>query len=112
MKYQLINKINPNYNTIQQILTNRGIPFNKISHYMNTTDEDINSPLLLGEEKLKNAAAALTQAILSNESVLIIVDCDCDGFTSSALLINYMMFFLLGLKIIYIGFYTKKKNMD
>lgn len=90
MKYQLINKINPNYSTIQQILTNRGIPFNEISHYMNTTDEDINSPLLLGEEKLKNAAAALTQAILSNESVLIIVDCDCDGFTSSALLINYL----------------------
>lgn len=90
MKYQLINKINPNYNTIQQILTNRGIPFNEISHYINTTDKDINSPLLLGEEKLKNAAAALTQAILSNESVLIIVDCDCDGFTSSALLINYL----------------------
>lgn len=90
MKYQLINKINPNYSTIQQILTNRGIPFNEISHYMNTTDEDINSPLLLGEKKLKNAAAALTQAILSNESVLIIVDCDCDGFTSSALLINYL----------------------
>lgn len=90
MKYQLINKINPNYSTIQQILTNRGIPFNEISHYMNTTDEDINSPLLLGKEKLKNAAAALTQAILSNESVLIIVDCDCDGFTSSALLINYL----------------------
>lgn len=90
MKYQLINKINPNYSTIQQILINRGIPFNEISHYMNTTDEDINSPLLLGEEKLKNAAAALTQAILSNESVLIIVDCDCDGFTSSALLINYL----------------------
>lgn len=90
MKYQLINKINPNYSTIQQILTNRGIPFNEISHYMNTTDEDINSPLLLGEERLKNAAAALTQAILSNESVLIIVDCDCDGFTSSALLINYL----------------------
>ena len=90
MKYQLINKINPNYNTIQQILTNRGIPFNEISHYINTTDKDINSPLLLGEENLKNAAAALTQAILSNESVLIIVDCDCDGFTSSALLINYL----------------------
>ena len=48
MKYQLIKPINPNYSTIEQILTNREIDINEIQHYLNTTDEDINSPMLLG----------------------------------------------------------------
>ena len=30
MKYQLIKPMNPNYNALQQILTNRGIPFERI----------------------------------------------------------------------------------
>ena len=44
MKYQLIKPINNNYSPIEQILTNRGIPFNEIKHYLNTTDNDINPP--------------------------------------------------------------------
>lgn len=49
MKYQLINKPNKNFLAIQQILYNRGIAENNILHYINLSDEDINSPLLLGE---------------------------------------------------------------
>ena len=56
MKYQLIKDIKSNYNTIEQILTNRGIKREEIKHYLNTTDEDINEPELLGEENLKAAA--------------------------------------------------------
>ena len=90
MKYQLINKINPNYNAVEQILTNRGIKYEEIGHYLNTTDNDINQPELLGEDILKEGAAALIQTIYVNDPALIIVDCDCDGFTSAALLINYL----------------------
>ncbi|MGN0992840.1 MAG: hypothetical protein ACI4PE_02855 [Bacilli bacterium] len=90
MKYKLIKENNPNYSAIEQILTNRGIRYDDIKHYLNTTDNDINSPLLLGEENLKNAAAALIRAISANNSALIIIDCDCDGFTSAAILINYL----------------------
>ncbi len=53
MKYELINKPNDNFSTIQQILYNRGIKEKDISHYINLSDEDINSPLLLGENNLK-----------------------------------------------------------
>ena len=67
MKYKLINPINPKYSTIETILTNRHIPLAEVAHYLNTTDEDINKV-----------------------NVLVIVDCDCDGFTSAALLINYL----------------------
>ena len=90
MKYQLINKINPQYDIIEQILTNRGIKYEEIGHYLNTTDEDINQPELLGADILKEGTAALIKTIYVNDPALIIVDCDCDGFTSAALLINYL----------------------
>jgi hypothetical protein len=74
MKYKLIKPVNKNYSAIQQVLTNRGIDYEDIEHYLNTTDEDINSPLLLGEEKLRAAAAALLGTIQQGLNVIIIVD--------------------------------------
>ncbi len=90
MKYKLIKPVNEKYTALEQVLTNRGIKLEDIPHYCNTTDEDINSPLLFGEEVLKNAAAALVKCIGSSLNAAVIVDADCDGFTSSALLINYL----------------------
>jgi single-stranded DNA-specific DHH superfamily exonuclease len=90
MKYKLIKKINPQYNAIQQILTNRGIDFNEIHHYLNTTDKDINDAEALGSQLLKDAAAALIQTIQNEEDAVVIVDCDCDGYTSAAIIINYL----------------------
>lgn len=90
VRYQLINKPNENFSTIQQILYNRGIAEDKISHYINLSDQDINSFLLLGEENLKEALSRILHAITFKKKTLIIVDCDCDGYTSAALLINYL----------------------
>ena len=90
MKYKLIKEINPQYNAIQQILTNRGIDFNEIHHYLNTTDNDINDAEMLGLEQLKHATAALIKTIQNEEDAVVIVDCDCDGYTSAAILINYL----------------------
>ena len=90
MKYQLIKPINKNYSAIEQILTNRGIEYKDLKHYLNTTDEDINSPLLLGEDKLKNAASLIAAVVIEDLKCAVIVDSDCDGFSSSALLINYL----------------------
>ena len=90
MRYQLIKPINPELNTIEQILINRGIPREEVYHYLNTTDDDISSPLDLGEESLNAAAQTIIQHIFSKDKMLVICDCDCDGFTSAALLINYL----------------------
>ena len=90
MKYELINKPNKKFSAIQQILYNRGIAENKIPHYMNLSDQDINSPLLLGEQGLKDGLKLLLNTISKDKNALIIVDCDCDGYTSAALLINYL----------------------
>lgn len=88
MKYQLIKEINPNYSAIEQILYNRNIE--NPQHYLNTTDEDVNSFLLLGEGVLRDAATALIQCINDEKDAMLIIDSDCDGFTSSAELINYL----------------------
>ena len=90
MKYELIKPINPQYSAIEQILTNRGINVEQINHYLNTTDEDINQPEAFGEELLKTAAALVIQTIHANKKTAVIVDCDCDGYTSAAILINYL----------------------
>ena len=50
----------------------------------------INSPLNFGEELMREAASILIKHIQNNDSVLIIIDSDVDGFTSSAILINYL----------------------
>ena len=89
MKYQLIETINSDYSAIEQVLTNRGIAFENIHKYLNTTERDINSPLLLGEKNLDAAATELIKTVSENKTALLIVDSDCDGLTSSALLINY-----------------------
>lgn len=90
MKYKLINPINPKYNTIEQILTNRHIPLEEVAHYLNTTDKDINAPEALGQACLTAAARALLTHINNEDNALVIVDCDCDGFTAAAVLINYL----------------------
>lgn len=90
MKYQLIKEVNRDYTALEQVLTNRGLKREDIPHYINTTDDDINSFLGLGEENLKAAASALVGNIQSGNTIGLIVDSDCDGFTSSALLINYL----------------------
>ena len=90
MKYQLIKPINQNYSVIQQILTNRNIPINKINNYLFTSDTDVAPPEALGQNKLRQAAAALISTISKQGKTLVIVDSDCDGFTSSAILINYL----------------------
>ena len=91
MKYKLINSPSNKYNAQQQILINRGIDEKDISHYMNLTDDDINPPEALGEELLKNAAAAVRATLdQPDKEIVVIQDSDCDGYTSSAILINYL----------------------
>ena len=90
MRYQLIKPMNPEYTAVEQILTNRGIAKEDIYHYLNSTDEDISRPEDLGEDLLKQAAQLIASHIANQDRILVICDCDCDGFTSAALLINYL----------------------
>ena len=90
MNIKLINKPNKDFNTITQILFNRGIPKDKIQNYLNVSHKDVNDYNLLGEDNLKNAATILINNIQALKKVLVVIDSDADGYTSAALLINYL----------------------
>lgn len=90
MKYELINKSSKKFSTIQQILYNRGINKEEIFHYMNLTQQDIYDYKLLGKENLKKGLKILIKTIQLNKQALLIIDPDCDGYTASALFVNYL----------------------
>ena len=90
MKYSLIKQINKNYSTVEQILTNRGIKREDIPHYLNTNITDINSYVDFGMNNLQKAAGYIITTIKNDEDAILIVDSDCDGFTSSAIIYNYL----------------------
>ena len=88
MKYKLIAKPNKNYSPMQQILVNRGIDVKDIEHYLKTSDTDILNPDLL--DNMIEGVKRLISAIKNQEKIFLIVDCDADGFTASAALVNYI----------------------
>ena len=90
MKYQLIKPVNEKYSALGQVLTNRGIAEDKINADLMTTDDNIHSYNLLGAEALKEATIKIAKCVRADANALIIVDSDCDGFTSSAVLVNYL----------------------
>lgn len=90
MRYKLIKEIDPSLSPIQQVLNNRGIKLSEIHHYLNTTDADINSAEMFGQDIIKQAILVLAKAINENKDTLVLVDCDCDGYTAAAILINYL----------------------
>ena len=88
MQYQLINK-NISSNKIQDVIfTNRGFNVEDIQHYLTVTDEDIYSPLLL--DNIQEGAKILLKHIKNKSKIMVQVDSDCDGYTSAALLLNYL----------------------
>jgi single-stranded-DNA-specific exonuclease len=90
MEYQLIKPLLPDKNltVVERVLSNRGIMPENIQHYLNTTDDDIIDPTMLMNVEV--GAKMLIRHISQGDDVLIQIDSDCDGYTSSAALINYL----------------------
>jgi single-stranded-DNA-specific exonuclease len=86
MEYQLIHPRRPGTSAIEQVLLNRGIE--DVHHYLNTTTAYILSPL--GLDNIKEGAKLLVSHISKKSKILVIVDSDCDGYTSAAVLLNYL----------------------
>lgn len=86
MEYKLISPRRQGYSAIEQVLANRGIE--DINHYLNTSDNDILNPMLL--DNMEQGAKMLISHIAQNDRVHIIIDSDVDGYTSSAILLNYL----------------------
>ena len=87
MNYNVLK--NQSTSTVENILLNRGIKKSDIQHYLHTTDEDINNYLSFGVENIVAGINLVEDAVKNNKSMLVVVDADCDGYTSAALWMNY-----------------------
>lgn len=67
---------------------NRGIDPAEVGHYLSPTEQDTYNPLYL--TNVKEGAKLLAKHIGQGSKTMIIVDSDCDGFSSAAVLINYL----------------------
>ena len=84
----VLNKVSGDYSAIEQVLVNRGIPANLISLYLNLDNSVILDPY--GLTNIECAAKRLLKAMINQEEIYVQVDSDCDGYTSAAVLINYL----------------------
>ena len=75
-----------NLSIIEQIFRNRGITDPK--RYLNSSTIDLLDPLLL--DNMIDGAKMLIKHIKANNKIFVQIDEDCDGYTSAALLINYL----------------------
>lgn len=97
MTYQLRTPILPiydDYSILEVLFAARGIPPEDIDHYLHTTKADILSPSLIAN--IDDGIKMLIQHIFNNDKIFIQVDSDCDGYTSAAVLINYINCFAPG----------------
>ena len=88
MRIRLVAERNQDYTPVEQILVNRGVLFEDIPQYINTDDSVVQDPFSLNNIQL--AADTLIKHLESGSKILIVVDCDADGFTSAAELSNYL----------------------
>lgn len=90
MNYKLYKDTISEYSALQQILYNRNIPIEAQEEWLNAGWNDIYSWEKLSKEKMIKACNMLYDCIQKDKDVQIIIDADLDGFSSAAILSNYL----------------------
>ncbi len=90
MEYKLIqsSEIEEDDAAITKILLNRGIKREDIMKYLNPLDKYILPPEDL--DNMRAGAELLARHVAKQSQTLVVVDSDCDGYSSAALLLNYL----------------------
>ena len=93
MEYQLRTSLLPPgklfmLGAVEQVFANRGIAPENLEHYLNTTKEDLIDPASI--KNMEEGVKLLIQHINNGDKIFVQVDSDCDGYTSAALLLNYL----------------------
>ena len=102
MNIQLLSKPDPSIHPKIQVLLNRGIHPQDIQYYLSANINTINPPEAFGVDLLVRAEEMIERHYNNNDQILVVVDSDCDGFTSSAILINFLRKQYEGINLNYI----------
>lgn len=86
MKYKVIGK-NEKKDFLREVFENRDIPIDNIEKYLHTSDQDIYDFNLL--DNINEAAQVYIEHLKAKSKILLVVDPDVDGITSSALFYNF-----------------------
>jgi single-stranded-DNA-specific exonuclease len=73
---------------VEQVLYNRGINPNEMDRFKYPSAEEVFDPERI--EHMFEGAQMLIRHVSQNDKIFIQVDSDCDGYTSAAILINYL----------------------
>ena len=107
--YKLISQ-NPDMRNIKaQILRNRGIE--DVNGYLTLGTHVLHDPKWLGEQELEEFWLAVEDASISGRKVFILVDTDCDGYCSAAMMYGYLKRYLEIENIQYILNKNKKHGL-
>lgn len=87
MRYKLYKELD-GLDTISHVLQGRGIK--NIDAWLKLDFNKINHWTALGENKMRQAVEMVDSLIQNQQRILVLVDCDCDGYTSAAMFINYI----------------------
>lgn len=88
MRYQLIAPRDEAMTAVEQVLHNRGIKLEDIERFKYPSASDLVDPKQL--EHIHEGAQMLIRHVSQDHKIFIQVDSDCDGYTSAAILINYL----------------------
>ena len=93
MEYQLRTSLLPpgelfQMSAVEQVFANRGIDPNVLQQYINANLSDILDPASI--KNMEEGVKLLIKHIAANDKIFVQVDSDCDGYTSAALLLNYL----------------------
>lgn len=88
MHYKLYNDPNPFFTPLQQILYNRGIDLDKQESWLEPTKDELIPWRELGP-MIDQAMEKVHKCIKDSGNMVLVVDCDTDGYTASAILINF-----------------------
>ena len=88
MNYTLIQSTEKARSVVEQVLLNRGLAADKIARYINPTEDEVISPYFL--DNISAAVKEVLMTIFKQENIYVQIDSDCDGYTSAALLLNYL----------------------
>lgn len=97
MKYRLVNpELNSPY--LENLLRERGIE--DVKEYIKPTQNYLNDPAKL--DNIEKGAELYLNVIKHNGNILIVVDSDCDGFTSATIIYQYTKKIAPEIKISYL----------
>ena len=91
MKFNLIKKMENGNSFIAQYLSNRGVTESP-DEFFDLSWADVQDPTNL--DQIEEGVGMLIKHLNADSKIAILVDVDTDGYTSSALLFNYMTFMM------------------